>query len=192
VAHEVRNPAHALRLHLGLLRRELQAANPGWASQRIDTLHGLLDELDATVESFLLFAQGRAPRRQAVNLRALVTSVADGAQIEASDVDVNVDPVLVGRAISNLVRNARQVGSERVLVRASCAESLIIEVEDWGPGFAEPLLSTAFEPFVAGRADGTGLGLAIVSTVARAHGGSARIARSGPSGAVVELRLPLT
>jgi two-component system sensor histidine kinase FlrB len=192
VAHEVRNPAHALRLHLGLLRRELQAANPGWASQRIDTLHGLLDELDATVESFLLFAQGRAPRRQAVNLRALVTSVADGAQIEASDVDVNVDPVLVGRAISNLVRNARQVGSERVLVRASCAESLIIEVEDWGPGFAEPLLSTAFEPFVAGRSDGTGLGLAIVSTVTRAHGGSARIARSGPSGAVVELRLPLT
>ena len=78
-----------------------------------------------------------------------------------------------------------------MIVRAACSDALAIEVEDSGPGFSEPLRSTAFEPFVAGRHDGTGLGLAIVSAVARAHGGWARIARSGPDGSVVELRLPL-
>jgi len=192
VAHEVRNPAHALRLHLGLLRRELSATHPGSSSQRIETLQGLLDELDATVEAFLLFAQDRAPRRQAVNLRALLQRACDGAEIEAADIDVHVDPVLVERAVGNLVRNAVQVGSQRVRVRASCSDELLIAVEDSGPGFCERLLSTAFEPFVAGRPDGTGLGLAIVSAVARAHGGSARIARSGPDGSVVELLLPLT
>jgi signal transduction histidine kinase len=191
VAHEVRNPAHALRLHLGLLRRELAATHPGTSSQRIETLQGLLDELDATVEAFLLFAQDRAPRRQAVNLRALLQRACDGAEIEADDVEVQVDPVLVERAVGNLVRNAVQVGSQRVCVRASCSDALLIAVEDSGPGFSERVLSTAFEPFVAGRPDGTGLGLAIVSAVARAHGGSARIARSGPGGSVVELLLPL-
>ena len=191
VAHEVRNPAHALRLHLGLLRRELLAANPGWLPARVETLQGLLDELDATVEAFLLFAQDRAARRQPVNLRTLLCSAAEGVRVEAPDVEVSVDPVLVGRAVSNLIRNAVQVGSATVIVRAACSDALAIEVEDSGPGFSEPLRSTAFEPFVAGRHDGTGLGLAIVSAVARAHGGWARIARSGPDGSVVELRLPL-
>jgi signal transduction histidine kinase len=199
VAHEVRNPAHALRLHLGLLRREL-ADKPGVQLSRLDTLQALLDELDDTVGAFLSFAQDRPPRRQRVNLRALLESAAEGADVMASEVEVSVDPVLVKRAVANLVRNAIQMGSAHVVVRATCAEGdqscderhvLVIEVEDSGPGFPVTLLATAFEPFVAGRSDGTGLGMAIVAAVARAHGGSARISRPGPNGTVVELRLPL-
>jgi signal transduction histidine kinase len=190
VAHEVRNPAHALRLHLGLLKRELASSPPGVA-HRIETLQGLLDELDATVQAFLSFARDRAPRRQCVNLRALLQNAAPEAEVHAADVDVNVDPVLIGRAVANLVRNALQVGSDRVVVRGACSEQLIIEVEDRGPGFSEPLLAAAFEPFVAGRQDGTGLGLAIVNSIARAHGGTARISESGPDRTIVELRLPL-
>lgn len=190
VAHEVRNPAHALRLHLGLLRRELShEARPNRI--RIETLQGLLDELDATVDAFLLFAQGRAVRRQTINLRVMLERAASEATVEASDAEVCVDPILLSRAVANLVRNAKQAGSARTTVRASCTDALVIEVEDSGPGFSEPLLSTAFEPFVAGRPDGTGLGLAIVSAVARAHGGTARIARSGAGCTIVELRLPL-
>jgi signal transduction histidine kinase len=190
VAHEVRNPAHALRLHLGLLRRELEAASAGASRERLDTLEGLLDELDATVEAFLLFARDRAPRRKSVNLRALLSSAAPAADVEAPDLHVSVDPLLVGRAVSNLVHNAFQAGSDRVILRATCDDALIIEVEDRGPGFSEALLATAFEPFVAGRQDGTGLGLAIALSVARAHGGGARISRSGPGCTIVELRLP--
>jgi signal transduction histidine kinase len=191
VAHEVRNPAHALRLHLGLLKRELGAASPAGVALRLETLQGLLDELDATVQAFLSFARDRAPRRQCVNLRALLLSAAPDATVEAADVDVSVDPVLIGRAVANLVRNALQVGSDRVVVRGACAEQLTIEVEDRGPGFSEALLAAAFEPFVAGRHDGTGLGLAIVNSIARAHGGAARISESGPGRTIVELRLPL-
>lgn len=189
VAHEVKNPAHALRLHLGLLRRETRAAGAELFSGRLDTLQKLLDELDATVDGFLLFARDRVPRRQLVNLRALLESAARGAEVRAADIDVNVDPLLVGRAVANLVLNAQQVGSERVVVRGQCADEILIEVEDAGPGFPEELVATAFEPFVAGRRDGTGLGLAIVSSVARAHGGSARITRSAPGCTIVELKL---
>jgi signal transduction histidine kinase len=191
VAHEVRNPAHALRLHLGLLKRELPTSGPDGVAHRIETLQGLLDELDATVLAFLSFARDREPRRQRVNLRVLLRNAAPDAVVEAEDVEVNVDPILVGRAVSNLVRNALQGGSEHVTVRATCGDQLIIEVEDRGPGFPEPLIAAAFEPFVAGRQDGTGLGLAIVSSVARAHGGAARISHSGPGRTIVELRLPL-
>jgi signal transduction histidine kinase len=192
VAHEVKNPAHALRLNLGLLRRELKSTSVELLVPRIDILEHLLEELDATVEAFLSFARDRAPRRELVNLRRLLQNAAAGAEITAPEMEVNVDPLLVGRAVANLVRNAMQVGSERVFVRAVCADVLLIEVEDRGPGFPEGLLATAFEPFVASQHDGTGLGLAIVASIARAHGGGARIRQSMPGSTIIEIRLPLT
>jgi signal transduction histidine kinase len=139
-----------------------------------------------------LFARDRAARRQRVNVRSLLQSAALGAELEAPDLDVSVDPLLVARAVANLVRNALQVGSAKVRVRASCSDTLVVEVEDDGPGFPSALLSTAFEPFVAARHDGTGLGLAIVAAVARAHGGTAQISQSEPGRTIVELRLPLS
>jgi two-component system sensor histidine kinase TctE len=105
---------------------------------------------------------------------------------------VPVDPLLLGRAVGNVVRNARQAGGEPVRIRATIAgDSLRIEVEDSGPGFPGDLLPHAFEPFVSGRPGGSGIGLAIVAAVAAAHGGRAEVVRSGPGGTVVALEIPL-
>ena len=194
VAHEVRNPSNALRLHLGLLQRELGAGDPAVIERtrsRLVTLQDQLDQLDATVEAFLLFASDRAARRVPVDIHALLERAGDGASVDAPAVTVEVDPVLLGRAVGNLVGNARQAGGEPVCVRARVGSELVIEVEDQGPGFPPELRERAFEPFVRGRADGSGLGLAIVAAVARAHGGSVRLAVTGPGRTVVELTLPL-
>jgi len=190
VAHEVRNPSHALRLHLGLLRRDLGDAPPR-ARARLDVLEAELDQLDATVEAFLLFARDRAARREPVQLHDLLAAAADGARVEAPSVTVSVDPVLLGRAVGNLVRNAREAGGEPIRVTATVDEALVILVEDQGPGFPPSMVDRAFEPFVGGRADGSGLGLAIVSAVAQSHGGVARILRSGPDGTAVQLTIGL-
>lgn len=191
VAHEVRNPSHALRLHLGLLRRQLGAETAGLVAERLGTLEHELDTLDATVDAFLLFARANAARRQLVDLRALLLAHADGAAVEAPAQQVSIDPVLVGRAVTNLVRNARDASGEPVAMRAIVDGGVVrIEVDDHGPGFPPNLVATAFDPFVSGRAEGSGLGLAIVAAVAAAHGGTARVTRSGPDGSTVSLRLP--
>ncbi|MEQ1505019.1 MAG: HAMP domain-containing sensor histidine kinase [Myxococcota bacterium] len=173
VAHEVRNPAHALRLHLGLLRRHLSTDPPDRARERLDTLGHELDLLDATVEAFLVFARDQSARRSPVDLRAVLEQWADGAPVDAPAAVVEVDPHLIGRAIANLVRNAREAGGVPTVRARVDDESVAIEVEDDGPGFPPPLVNTAFEPFVSGRAGGSGLGLAIVAAIAVAHGGSA-------------------
>jgi len=191
VAHEVRNPSNALRLHLGLLRRNLGVADPQLTA-RVDVLEGELDALDATVDGFLVFAHDRAPRRAPVALRALLERAADGATVDSPDTVVDLDPLLVGRAVANLVRNAREAGGEPVVIRARVVDaSVCIEVEDAGPGFAAELLPRAFEPFVSGRVGGSGLGLAIVAAVALAHGGTVEVARSAPGCTVVALRIPV-
>ena len=191
VAHEVRNPSNALRLHLGLLRRDYTTGSAERFVDRMGVLERELDLLDATVDGFLVFAHDRAARREPVALRALLERAAGGAVVEAPDLDVVVDPLLIGRAVANLVRNAREAGGEPVVVRAEVREgSLYVEVEDHGRGFAPAVIAHAFEPFVSGRVGGSGLGLAIVAAVATAHGGQATVMRSGAGGTVVVLRLP--
>jgi len=65
-----------------------------------------------------------------------------------------------------------------------------IGVEDTGPGMPAADLPSIFEPFYTTRAKGTGLGLAICRQIAEAHGGSIRVARTGPEGTRVEVTLP--
>ena len=65
-----------------------------------------------------------------------------------------------------------------------------IGVEDTGPGIPEADVERIFEPFYTTRAKGTGLGLAICRQIAEAHGGSIRVARTGPEGTRIEVLLP--
>ncbi|MCA9491857.1 MAG: HAMP domain-containing histidine kinase [Myxococcales bacterium] len=185
VAHEVRNPAQALRLHVGLLRRQL----PADATSRLDTLDAELDLLEVTVTSLLAFAEGAPAERRVTELRPLFTEAAPGAVVDAEG-SANLDPVLIGRAVSNLARNAAAAGARNVRVAATRdGEVLRITVDDDGQGFPGDLVDRAFEPFARGRGDGSGLGLALVSAIARAHAGTATIERPGPGGTTVALTL---
>ena len=73
-------------------------------------------------------------------------------------------------------------------------DSVVITVEDRGPGIAARDLPHLFEPFYRGRgADrvrGSGLGLTIVKQIARAHGGSVAVERRRERGAAFTLRCP--
>jgi two-component system sensor histidine kinase FlrB len=63
-------------------------------------------------------------------------------------------------------------------------------VHDNGPGVPATLRDRIFEPFFTTRSNGTGLGLAVVQSVARAHGGIARVADRAGGGASFSLYLP--
>ena len=82
--------------------------------------------------------------------------------------------------LDNAIRYSGSGGTIRVIADAH-REAAAITIENPGPGFAPPILETAFEPFVSGGLldtdgsvedqPGAGLGLAIVKAVAQAHHG---------------------
>jgi two-component system OmpR family sensor kinase len=109
------------------------------------------------------------------------------------------DPLLIERALHNLVDNALRYTPSQGTVRIHLAEEsehVAVSVEDTGRGINEAHLPLLFERFyrieetAAERRTGTGLGLAIVKRIVEAHGGSISV-RSAPGvGTAFSFRLP--
>jgi len=105
---------------------------------------------------------------------------------------------LLGRALGNLIRNAKvHAGQDaKIVIKAvERGDSIEIAVSDDGPGVAPEEISRLFEPFY--RPDrsrsrdtgGSGLGLAIVRTAIEACGGEAVASLPATGGFVVTIRL---
>ncbi|MEA2237841.1 MAG: two-component system, OmpR family, phosphate regulon sensor histidine kinase PhoR [Thermoanaerobaculia bacterium] len=109
---------------------------------------------------------------------------------------VGGDAASLARAVQNLLGNAIRHGADGKWVAISAAaidSSVVIRVEDHGPGIAARDLPHLFEPFFRGhdaRVRGSGLGLTIVKQIASVHGGSVTADRRRERGAAFTLRLP--
>jgi two-component system heavy metal sensor histidine kinase CusS len=110
------------------------------------------------------------------------------------------DPLLVRRAMTNLLSNALRhtpSGGRIVLsVEEAGDGGVVFKVSDSGDGIRREDLPRVFERLysadagTARRAEGTGLGLAIVKSIAELHGGTAVVEAGSAQGTTVILRFP--
>ena len=204
IAHEIRNPIAAMRLKA----ENAIAAGGVRPAAALETILQQIARLDGVLRDLLAMTHRHEPRREPIDVGALLTRTAEAhrelaaakgmtVKVDASGLngeDPTADASQLGRAVDNLVLNAIQnapagAGTEVQLSAFRDGLRLRIRVADTGPGIPEALREHCFEPFVTDRADGTGLGLAIVREIARAHGGEARLIPSA-KGAVFEIELP--
>ncbi|MBT9554452.1 MAG: PAS domain S-box protein [Myxococcales bacterium] len=111
------------------------------------------------------------------------------------------DPTRIRQILMNLVGNAvkfTEQGRVRVIARAEARSTLIIDVEDTGPGLTPEQSSRLFESFaqadetVTRNHGGTGLGLTICRRLANLMGGSVVLARTEVAvGSCFRLTVPL-
>jgi two-component system sensor histidine kinase PrrB len=97
--------------------------------------------------------------------------------------------------VDNLLENAVRHGGSSVSVtlRRLDGESLLLSVEDDGPGVPSVEREHVFERFQRGSGavgPGSGLGLALVAQQASLHGGSVEVGNSPLGGASFDVRLP--
>ena len=111
------------------------------------------------------------------------------------------NPTLLKEMVRNLVENAINytpstnerpgVITARVLAD-SFSPTLILQIEDNGPGIAESERELVLQPFyrtLGNEADGSGLGLAIVAEVALQHGATLGMAACDPKAAMPGVRI---
>ena len=105
------------------------------------------------------------------------------------------DPGKLERAMLNLLFNAAEAvpaGSAKIDVSCRITDrGTEIRVADNGPGIAEAIGDSLFQPFVSyGKEKGIGLGLTVVQNIMQQHHGEVSIERTGRDGTVFRLFFP--
>jgi signal transduction histidine kinase len=107
-----------------------------------------------------------------------------------------VDAKQMQRAIYNLLLNACQAahcteGPREVVISIRVQEeSMKVRIIDSGPGVADQIRGSLFQPFVSnGKQSGTGLGLTLADAVAKEHGGAVTLVSTKPGETIFELSL---
>jgi PAS domain S-box-containing protein len=108
---------------------------------------------------------------------------------------VLADRIQIQQVLINLICNgieaAEQAGRPprlRIRVQPYLEDRLLIEVQDNGPGVADPV--SIFDAFVTTKTTGMGIGLAISRSIAQAHGGQLWAENLADGGACFQLVLP--
>lgn len=160
--------------------------------------------LDADVFQATMYVQPILPVLRNVLSRLATEIEGAGMQLVTDFAPVlpshQLDPLLVDRIITNLVRNAVQyAGHGTVLVRAWSVDGrTLVEIQDEGPGvppeFRERIFEQwhrgAFSQSIAGRPGNLGLGLYFVRKMMELHGGRAEYDDSYSGGACFRLTFP--
>lgn len=211
LAHALRNPINNLRgsAEVALARTR----TPDEYQQTLGSSLEELDRLSRLIDGLLFIARSEDPRhaieRSTVPIRHELDAVRDFYEAVAAERGVLVDcegeatitgdPMLVRRAVSNLLDNALKhtTTGGRVTLAAHAREGggAMVEVRDSGPGIRAEHLPHVFERFYRGDDDragvaGAGLGLAIVRSIMRLHGGEARVESAIGVGTTVTLEFP--
>ena len=209
VAHELNNPLTSVIGYAQLLH----TMPPGEKfSARLDTIRKEAERCRRIVQNLLRFARTHTPERRPFSLNEIVENMAQllAYPVRSSGCTVVLDldravPSVVGdaheieQAVVNLVTNAQQAMTAAetpgvITLRTSCGSEgqVVLEVEDEGPGIAEPARSLIFDPFFTTKpvGQGSGLGLWLVYNAVSAHGGSIRAESSPTGGARFRLEFP--
>ncbi len=196
LAHELRNPLHAIMLALDVLQPA--CADDADAREARDIAETVSKQMDRLVEDMLDLYRAASGK---LSLRSELVNV---AKVAAGAI-VTVRPLLAERGhqlsvslpsvplsvmasssrlqqiVTNLLTNAAKFtdrGGKISLKIEAAADVLVVRVRDNGMGIAPDMLGRIFQMYqqVEGRADaycgGLGIGLALVKSFAELHGGS--------------------
>lgn len=209
LAHELRTPLTSLRMNLEVLNSDPQA--------KIEDYRGFsaaaersISRMERLVEDLLLLAKaekeiGHHPIILGVMYEDILEELAPIAEKEnvelrlSGDVDLVVkgDPVLLNRALANLVENGIYYNHPGGFVEISSqknGERVAITVEDNGRGISERQQAHIFKRFYrasSGTAGhkGKGLGLAIAAHIVALHNGAIEVQSELGKGSVFKIIL---
>lgn len=203
IAHEIRNPAAAIRLHAELL----DATDPESMAQSRKLILDEAGRLENLVSQWVNFSRPEPPVTRTMNLISMMRDVVEAMSPQACHMNVEIrmrepsegeilvqaDRHRLHQVFTNLTLNAIQAmpkgGVVDIGIVPDCDE-VVITIKDQGSGFSDSALERAGEAFFSEREGGLGLGLAVANDICVAHGGSLTAENKPGNGACIRVVLP--
>ena len=194
ISHDLRTPLARLRLETELSVSDLQTR---------ELMVADIEQLDDIIDKFLDYARPESTELGPVLLTGVIsrciTPWRNNTRLQISvdvseDLQIQAEPVELGRVLSNLLENARRYGQSpadgitRVEIVARVHEGwVLLRVRDQGPGVSVETLKNLTQPFFRGdsartSATGSGLGLAIVERAVQRMGGTFSVFNNSAGG----------
>ncbi|OGT41823.1 MAG: hypothetical protein A3F13_07770 [Gammaproteobacteria bacterium RIFCSPHIGHO2_12_FULL_40_19] len=198
ISHDLRTP---------IARAQLRAQFIEDSEYKTQLLNDL-SEMEHMISETLSFAREDSRREEMKNidLVSLLLSICDDACDMGHNVVFHANaqriafvgrPIALKRALTNLINNAIRYAGNAVVTIEGQAKSILITVEDNGPGILEPELEKVFEPFYRSEQSrsrdtgGVGLGLSVTRDIIFAHHGKIKLSNKKPNGLLVTIKLGL-
>ena len=212
VAHELNNPLATILSSAERLSQRTSLEEP--VRRGLDTILSEAERAARIVRSLLTFARKRQTTRAMVDVNQVVreTLALRSYEQRVSNITV-IDALAAGlpqvfadghqvqQVLLNLVINAEQAmlsahGRGILVVRTwhdMDQESVILEINDDGPGIPDELQPKIFDPFFTTKevGKGTGLGLTVAYAIVQEHGGRIRLESRPDIGASFYVELPV-
>jgi len=204
LAHEVRNPLTAVKIDLQSLQERL--ADDDALAVPLRRALEEIDRLDSTVgDALSVVRRGDGDRVLDVwqPIRAAAHSAGPafskaGATLavigEGDELPVRGDASGLEQLFLNLLLNAAEAlptGGRAVIGARHERGSVLVRVEDDGPGIPMAARERIFEPLFSTKETGTGLGLTISRRIVEAHRGDLSVGDNVGGGTRIEVRLPI-
>jgi signal transduction histidine kinase len=210
VAHDIKNPLTPIQLNAEhLLRVHADRKRPlgPLVEECVANILGQVRLLRQIASEFSSFASSPVPQPVPVELGTLIRDIVQpytaglAGRVTFAVVmpeglpQAYVDPVLIGRALTNVIENALHAmpagGTVTVTVEPSpTGPEVAVRVADSGVGMDAAALERIFEPYFSTKASGTGLGLTIAKRNVEVNGGTIVVSSTRGVGTVVTLTLP--
>jgi PAS domain S-box-containing protein len=213
VAHELNNPLATILSWAERLSQRTTLEEP--VRRGLETILSESERAARIVRNLLTFARKRQTTRAMVDVNQVVretialrayeqrvTNITVIDALAAGLPQVFADGHQVQQVLLNLMINAEQAmlatnGRGTLVVRTwhdADQESVILEINDDGPGIPEDLQPKIFDPFFTTKevGKGTGLGLTVAYAIVQEHGGRIRLESRPNAGASFYVELPIS
>ena len=203
VAHEVKNPLHAMVLHLELLSGKLDAGlDP---KSHVDILTTEVNRLKRVVQTFLDFTRPVELKLEQMDANLLLREVVLlSADARAQGIDIvenygdgplmiKVDRDIIKQALLNIVINGCQVmpdGGQLTFETARENGHILITITDEGPGIPPEVIDKIFNLYFTTKPTGSGIGLAQAFRAVQLHNGQIRVDSEPGKGARFQIIIP--
>jgi signal transduction histidine kinase len=204
MVHDLRNPLAAI--YGGAEMLVDTDLPPGHVKRLAGNIYRASRRIQELLQDLLNVSRGRTQAIEVCRLRevaaAACESLASAAEAQHVEIALDIPPEIevplersrMERVFANLIGNSLEAMPDGGTVRIGAHlkdDTVVVHVEDNGPGIAPEIRARLFEPFVtAGKRNGMGLGLALTRQTVTEHGGEMWVESEPGRGARFSFRLP--